>query len=130
MRERIRQPLGVSPRTAERLQDLLQPGEVLRFAFRAETKMNWKTLGLSMLARGAGNLTGGVLVVITDRALLLADEVPQVLREHDRVLHAEHPLPSTFGPVSGSGWIHIDGRPVFVPGGRKVIEQAEAALRA
>ncbi|MEA2826483.1 MAG: hypothetical protein QOG43_922 [Actinomycetota bacterium] len=130
MRDRIRRPLGVSARTADRLQDLLQPGETLRYAFRAETKMNWKTLLLSMLARGAGNLTGGVLVVVTDRALLLADEVPQIVGEHDRVLHAELPLPYTFGPVSGSGWIHIDGQPVFVPGGRKVIEQAEAALRA
>ncbi len=78
--------------------------------------------------RGDPKVLGNVYVVITDRAILLAD-MEEVIFLEDRRLYADLPLPSTLGPVSGRGWIVLNGTPVFVPGGQAVIDKAEAALR-
>lgn len=118
-------PYGVSSRRAERLQALLKPGEQLRYVFRAQTNVTAGRLLMEFLGRGA-NFTGHVDVVITDRAILFLDQTPLV--DDPRVL-ADLPLQPTFGPVTGHGWIHIDGQPVYAVGGWKVIERAEAALR-
>jgi len=123
-------PLGVPPVEAEKLQRMLHPGEQLRYVLQAETKLNWRTFALFMLSRGM-NTTGRVYILITDRSLLLVDLEEQYFGEKgDRLLYAELPLPPTFGPVTGDGWIVLDRKPVKVIGGRKVIEKAEAALRA
>jgi len=124
-----RGPLGVPRLEAERIQKWLEPGEKLRYVFEAETKVNLGRLLLSMALKGGANVTGRIYVVITDRAVLLTD-VYQELWGGDRRLFAELPLPSSFGPVSGQGWIVLDGRAMSVVGGRKVIERAEAALRS
>ena len=96
--------------------------------FQAETKRNPGTLALYILARGILNTLGAVYVVITDRALLLVDMREQLL-DRDRQLYADLPLPPTLGPTTGNGWIVLDGKRVYVPGGSKVIERAEAALK-
>lgn len=64
-------PLGVPPHEARRLQEMLEPGEELRYAFVALTKLNWRTLTLYMLSRGSVNTIGKVLVLITNRSLYL-----------------------------------------------------------
>jgi hypothetical protein len=134
MREWIRRPLGVSPPVAEKLRRLLEPGEELRFVMLAETKRTLPRLvanaaAIAVIRSTPRGLLGRILVLITDRAVLFVDrerEVPM----GDRVLFAELPLPTTFGPVDGAGWIVLGGQPMFVPGGRRTIERAEAALRA
>lgn len=120
--------MGVLPAVAVTIQKWLEPGEKLRYVFEAETKANLGRLLLSMAFRDGLNVTGRIYVVITDRAVLLTD-IYQELWGGDRLLFAELPLPSSFGPVSGRGWIVLDGRAMSVVGGRKVIERAEAALR-
>jgi hypothetical protein len=123
-------PLGVTRQEAQRLQGMLEPGEQLHYAFEVETKLNWRTFSLYVLSKGAVNTTGRVLVLITDRSLLLVDVVEQYFGEKgDRLLYADLPLPPTFGPVSGGAWIVLDRKPVRVTGGRTVVEKAEAALR-
>lgn len=122
-------PVGVSQHTAERIQRLLEPGEQLRFVFEAQTKRTSGRLVLHgvLSLRGNPRILGNVYVVITDRAVLLTD-MDEVIFLEDRRLFADLPLPSTLGPVTGRGWIVLNGRSIFVPGGKAVIERAEAAL--
>lgn len=78
--------------------------------------------------KGNPRILGDIYVVITDRAVLLV-EMDEVIFLEDRRLYADLPPPSTLGPVTGRGWIVLNGRSIFVPGGKAVIEKAEAALR-
>lgn len=127
----LRGPLGVTRLEAERLQQMLEPGEQLRFVFEADTKLNSGRFLADMFLKGAANVTGRIWVVITDRSVLLVDIWEQLFGEKgDRVLYADLPLPPTFGPVSGRGWIVLNRQPMCVLGGRKVLERAEAALKA
>ena len=119
---------GVNPRVAEELQELLEPGDKLRFVFEAETKRNIGRRLLYALFKGSLNTLGQIYVVITDHSVLLADREELLLG--GRVVYADLPLPTTFGPVSGRGWIVLDGNPVYVVGGRAVIDRAEAALKS
>jgi hypothetical protein len=106
---------------------LLQPDEQLRFAFPVGIKQGFrKALRYAIAERGSND--GNAFVVISDRSLLLVDKQEQLL-DRDRLLYADLPLPRTLGPVTGYGTIVLDGRRVFVPGGRKIIERAEAALK-
>ncbi|MEA2972884.1 MAG: hypothetical protein QOG82_1342 [Actinomycetota bacterium] len=119
---------GIDLLTAQELRDMLAADETLHFVFEAQIKRTRARFALELLSRGIPNFTGHVYVVITDRSLLLVD-VARQLFGGDRLLYGDYPLPSTFGEVTGRGWIVLAGRRVFVPGGRKVIERAEAALR-
>ena len=56
---------------------MLKPGEQLRFAFSAMTKLNWLTAIASSFI-GVWYGTGPVLVVITDQAVLLTAEAKQL----------------------------------------------------
>ena len=108
---------------------MLPAGETLHFVFAAQIKRTWARSAFEFLNRGIPNLTGHVYVVITDHSLLLVDVARQLVGG-DRLLCGDYPLPSTFGDMTGRGWIVLGGRRVFVPGGRRVIQRAEAALRA
>jgi hypothetical protein len=121
-------PFGVTPRVAEQLQELLEPGDKLRFVFEAETKRNIGRRLLYVLFKASLNTLGQIYVVITDRSVLLTDREELLLG--GRVVYADLPLPLTLGPVSGRGWIVLDGKPIYVVGGRAVIERAEAALKS
>lgn len=118
--------LGVTPQVADRLRLLLEPGEQLCFVFEAETNRTWYRLLLYVLLRGGFNVTGQILVVITDRALLLTDR-GEWLRGR-WIVHADLPLPSTLGPLSDRRRIVLDGKPMFVPGGTEVLARAQACL--
>lgn len=120
-------PFGVTPRVAEQLQELLEPGDKLRFVFEAETKRNIGRRLLYVLCKASLNTLGQIYVVITDRSVLLVDR-EELLLLGGRVVYADLPLPPTFGPVTGRGWIVLDGKPIYVVGGRPVIQRAEAAL--
>lgn len=110
-------PLGVPAYEARRLQQMLEPGEELRYAFVVETNLNLRTFLLAALSKGAVNATHKELVLITNRSLLLVDVVEQYFGEKgDRLLYADLALPETLGPFSGDGWIVIDRRPVRVTG--------------
>jgi hypothetical protein len=122
-------PVGVSQYTAERIQRLLEPDEQLRFVFEAQTKRTRGRLVLHGVLSLKGNprILGNIYVVITDRAVLLVD-MEEVIFLEDRRLYADLPIPSTLGPVTGRGWIVLNRKSIFVPGGKAVIEKAEAAL--
>lgn len=126
----VSSPIGVSEHTAERLRRSLEPGEQLRFVFEVQTK---RTAGRQVL-HGFNMVTGkGRLdvfatryVVITDRSVLLMDRDVQFL--FGRLIRADLGLPSTFGPVKGDRWIMLNGESMYVPGGRQVVDKADAAL--
>lgn len=63
--------VAVGKRTLDQLRPLLEARESLYYVFVAQTNLNLRTFLLSMLARGASGLTGEVLVVITDKSLVL-----------------------------------------------------------
>jgi hypothetical protein len=59
--------------------------------------------------------------------LVLLVDMEEVIFLEDRRLYAGMPIPSTIGPVTGRRWIVLNGKSIFVPGGKGVIEKAEAA---
>jgi hypothetical protein len=120
-------PFDVTTRVAEQLQELLEPGDRLRFVFEAEMKRNFGRRLLYVLSKASLNTLGQIFVVITDRSVLLVDR-EELLFLGGRVVYADLPLPRSFGPVTGRGWIVLDGKPIYVVGGRPEIQRAEAAL--
>src|ERR671938_88181 len=88
-------PFGVTPRVAEELQELLEPGDKLRFVFEAESKRTIARRVLYVLSKASINILGQIYVVITDRSVLLTDR-DGLLFLGGRVVHADLPLPPTF----------------------------------
>ncbi len=106
------------------LRPYLDRHEQIQFTFVADAGLTWRTVVPRAMVRGGLN-AGNVYVVLTDRSVLVVEKALPFYRERNI---ARLPRPSTFGPVTGAGWILLDGQPLLVVGGPATVADAEAVL--